>query len=84
MHGGIVNSGCGHIDILGERLVSTCLVAALLRRATLAFPFFKLPQLSFPLRSHFENCRDFHNSARRTGQKNGSGGQAAFAVTVLF
>jgi hypothetical protein len=36
MHGGIVNSGCGHIDILDERFVSTCLVAAPLRWATLA------------------------------------------------
>ena len=34
MHGGRVNSGCGHIDILGESLVSTCLVAAPPRCAT--------------------------------------------------
>ena len=36
VHGGRVNSGCGHIDILGESLVSTCLVAAPPRCATSA------------------------------------------------
>ena len=39
MHGGRVNSGCGHIDILGESLVSTCLVAAPPRCATRFSPF---------------------------------------------
>jgi hypothetical protein len=34
VHGGGVNSGCGHIDILGDRLRSTSLVAAMPRCAT--------------------------------------------------